>query len=64
IEDYREINETTDRLFRDVHETQLGNPKKGAEVIYEVLAQIGVAQGREVPLVLPLGSDAVCTIQK
>ncbi|CUS11430.1 unnamed protein product [Tuber aestivum] len=64
IEDYREMNETTDALFRGAHGKQSGNPKKGAEVIYEVLTQTGIAQGREVPLVLALGSDAVSTIQK
>jgi len=59
VEDYREISETTDALFRDAHGKQLGNPKKGAEVIYGVLTQTGVAQGREVPLVLVLDSK-VC----
>ena len=47
-----------------MHGKQLGNPKKGAEVIYEVLTQTNIAQGKEVPLVLALGSDAVSTIQK
>ncbi|RPA93483.1 hypothetical protein L873DRAFT_1815809 [Choiromyces venosus 120613-1] len=64
IEDYREMDETTDALFRDAHGKQLGNQKKGTEVIYEVLTQTGVAQGREIPLVLALGSDAVSTIQR
>ncbi|PUU81795.1 hypothetical protein B9Z19DRAFT_970619, partial [Tuber borchii] len=64
IEDYREMDETAEALSRDAHGKQLGNPKKGAEVIYEVLTHTGVAQGREVLLVLVLGSDAVSTIQK
>ena len=62
-EDYREMSETTDALFRNAYGKQLGNPKKGAEVISEVLTQTGVAQGREVPLVLAPGNDAVSTIQ-
>jgi len=52
IEDYRKMNKATDALFHDAHGKQLRDPEKGAEVTYEVLTQTGVAQGREVPLML------------
>lgn len=42
---------------------QLGDVKKGAKVLVDVLTQSGVAAGRELPLHLVLGSDCEQTIR-
>ncbi|KAF3483842.1 3-oxoacyl-acyl-carrier-protein reductase [Arthroderma uncinatum] len=64
IPDYKEMNATADRNFIAFNGAQLGNPVKGAEVIYDVITSSGCAQGREVPSWLPLGSDASVEIAK
>ncbi len=43
---------------------QIGNPIKGAEIIYDVVTSSGVAAGHELPGFLPLGSDANAEITK
>lgn len=43
---------------------QLGNPVKGAEIIYDVLTSSGVAKGKNIPPTLAVGSDAVAEITK
>ncbi|KAI0206677.1 hypothetical protein F4808DRAFT_404877 [Astrocystis sublimbata] len=62
IPDYAEINKNADDAFTNFHGTQLGNPVKGAEVLYDVITSSGVAAGRELPGLLPLGSDAATMI--
>lgn len=61
---YAELNATTDKNFVNFHGAQLGNPVKGAEVIYDVVTSSGVAAGKELPDFLPLGSDASVEISK
>ncbi|KAK3986112.1 putative oxidoreductase [Cladorrhinum sp. PSN332] len=64
IEVYNKINEEADAAFKAFHGSQLGNPVKGAEVIYEVVTSTGVAEGRELPEFFPLGSDATVEVGK
>ena len=47
-----------------VHGKQLGDPKKGVEVMLDVIRGEGIAAGRPTPLVLGLGSDTSDTIKK
>ena len=61
---YAELNATADKNFENFHGAQLGDPVKGAEIIYEVATSTGAAAGRELPKLLPLGSDASCEIVK
>jgi NAD(P)-dependent dehydrogenase (short-subunit alcohol dehydrogenase family) len=64
IPEYDEINKAADEAFKNFNGTQLGNPVKGAEVIYEVVTSTGVAEGKPLPAFLPLGSDASDEISK
>ncbi|KAJ5154613.1 Short-chain dehydrogenase/reductase SDR [Penicillium coprophilum] len=61
---YRELNNTTDANFAAFNGAQLGDPVKGAQIIYDVVTSSGVAAGRELPELLPLGSDASEEISK
>lgn len=59
IEEYRKINESVKEFLAQRDGKQLGDPKRGAAVMYDVLTSTGVAAGREVPKTLALGSDTV-----
>ncbi|CDM31327.1 hypothetical protein DTO006G1_775 [Penicillium roqueforti] len=61
---YQEVNNTTDSNFAAFNGAQLGNPVKGAQVIYDVITSTGVAEGKPLPALLPLGSDACDEISK
>ncbi|KAI1172383.1 hypothetical protein F4777DRAFT_515734 [Nemania sp. FL0916] len=61
---YAEINKNADDALAGFHGTQLGDPVKGAKVLYDVIMSEGVAKGRELPGFLPLGSDASEEIMK
>ncbi|KAK3898697.1 hypothetical protein C8A05DRAFT_37712 [Staphylotrichum tortipilum] len=62
LPEYAEVNKGTDDALAMFNGIQLGNPVKGAEVIYDVVTSTGVAEGRPLPEFLPLGSDACATI--
>jgi NAD(P)-dependent dehydrogenase (short-subunit alcohol dehydrogenase family) len=64
LQDYAELNATNDKNFDAFHGNQLGDPVRGAEIIFDVLTSSGIASGREVPPFLPLGSDAASEITK
>ena len=64
LDDYAQLNATTEENFGKFHGAQLGDPVKGAEIIYDVLTGTGVAKGKQVPSFLPLGSDAAAEIAK
>jgi len=55
---YAELNDTSDKNFEAFHGAQLGDPVKGATIIYEVATSTGAAAGKKLPSLLPLGSDA------
>ncbi|CAI7613954.1 unnamed protein product [Penicillium glandicola] len=61
---YQDVNDTNDSNFAAFNGAQLGNPVKGAQVIYEVATSTGVAEGKPLPILLPLGSDATEEISK
>lgn len=61
---YAELNATCDANFAAFHGAQVGDPVKGAEIIYDVVTSSGVAAGRDLPEFLPLGSDACEEITK
>lgn len=42
---------------------QLGDPKKLVSVVLDFVRQEGVAQGREIPLTLPLGGDCLGVVR-
>ncbi|KAI0869058.1 hypothetical protein GGS24DRAFT_480050 [Hypoxylon argillaceum] len=64
IADYADINKAADDAFVNFHGAQLGDPVKGAQILYDVITSSGVAAGRELPGFLPLGSDASAIIAK
>lgn len=64
LSDYAEINKTTDSNFAQFHGHQLGDPVKGAQIMYDVFTSSGCAAGRDLPPFLPLGSDASAEISK
>jgi NAD(P)-dependent dehydrogenase (short-subunit alcohol dehydrogenase family) len=64
LPEYDEINKATDENLRRFNGKQLGNPVKGAEIIYEVVTSTGVAHDKALPEFLPLGSDASTEISK
>ncbi|KAK2805719.1 hypothetical protein FQN51_009222 [Onygenales sp. PD_10] len=64
IPDYAQMNATADSNLAGFHGTQLGNPVKGAEVIYDVITSSGCAAGRTLPGFFALGSDATTEISK
>ncbi|KAI0597056.1 hypothetical protein F4775DRAFT_584601 [Biscogniauxia sp. FL1348] len=64
IPDYDELNAMAEGNFRAYHGNQLGDPVKGAEIIYDVVTSSGVAAGLELPGFMPLGSDASAQITK
>ncbi|KAG7286846.1 hypothetical protein NEMBOFW57_009164 [Staphylotrichum longicolle] len=64
LPEYDEINRVADDNFKSYNGKQLGNPVKGAAIIYEVVTSTGVAEGKPLPEFLPLGSDASTEISK
>ncbi|KAI0881725.1 uncharacterized protein GGS22DRAFT_191912 [Annulohypoxylon maeteangense] len=64
IEAYREMNERMDEAFRWFHKNQLGDTRRGCELIYEIVTGTGVAEGRKLPEMVPLGGDAVTEIRR
>lgn len=64
IPEYDELNGTSDDAFKNFHGGQLGDPVKGAEIIYEVVTGTGAAAGRALPGFFPVGSDATEEISK
>ena len=50
-------------VLEQVNDKQPGDVGKGAKVIVDVLTMTGVAEGRDVPVRVPLGQDAFDTIK-
>lgn len=61
---YGALNATTDANFEAFNGSQLGDPVRGADIIYDVVSSSGCAAGCEFPDFLPLGSDAGEAIRK
>ena len=64
IQDYREISEKMESAFAELNGKQLGDPRKGVNVIKDIVKGENKATGRKWPSTLPLGSDAVDAIRK
>ncbi|KAJ5966486.1 hypothetical protein N7481_013200 [Penicillium waksmanii] len=64
IEDYRELSENMDKAFADLNGKQLGDPKKGVNIIIDVVKGEAGAVVKTWPSSLPLGSDAIEVIRK
>ncbi|KAK0194701.1 hypothetical protein F5146DRAFT_954070 [Armillaria mellea] len=63
IDDYKEITEKVESGLQASNGTQLGNPEKGVQVMLDVVRGEGVAQGKEFPKSLLMGSDTFAVVQ-
>ncbi|TGJ86008.1 hypothetical protein E0Z10_g2763 [Xylaria hypoxylon] len=64
LSDYTDSGLATQKdLIMHLDNNQLGDVKKGAGVIVDVLTQTGVTSGRNIPVRLVLGSDAIKAIR-
>ncbi|KAK9764045.1 hypothetical protein K7432_008806 [Basidiobolus ranarum] len=63
ITDYDESIGPIRKALSDINNKQPGDPKKGAQVIIDVVTQSGAAKGRGIPVRLALGSDAPVEIE-
>lgn len=61
---YTDLNAIIETNFATFNGAQLGDPVKGAQIIFDVVTSSGVAEGKELPELLPLGSDASMEIEK
>jgi NAD(P)-dependent dehydrogenase (short-subunit alcohol dehydrogenase family) len=52
----------TRKILDITNNKQLGDVEKGAKVIVDILTHSGVAEGRDIPVRIALGSDALSTI--
>ncbi|GJJ15055.1 hypothetical protein Clacol_009330 [Clathrus columnatus] len=57
ISDYNEITQRAHNALEAYNGKQPGDPKKLASVVLDVVRKEGVAEGRDIPVSLPLGSD-------
>lgn len=51
-------------LLDAVNGNQPGDPKKGTQVIVDILTKTGVAKGKEIPIRIILGTDCVNVVKK
>lgn len=58
IADYSEGSTAFNQLLADKNHAQSGDPKKGVKVVVDLVRQEGVAQGKTIPIRMPLGPDA------
>ncbi|KAF9035048.1 NAD(P)-binding protein [Hymenopellis radicata] len=59
IEDYRPVTEAVEAALQAYNGNQPGNPKKGVEVVLDVIRGEGKAAGKTLPTSLLLGSDCL-----
>ncbi|KAJ5096111.1 hypothetical protein NUU61_005467 [Penicillium alfredii] len=64
FEDYRALTETVSSGFRTLNGTQIGDARKGAERVIDVVKGQNGTAGKEWPMSLLVGSDAVAVIRK
>lgn len=63
IPEFAPLNAATKALGASIPGTERGDPEKAAARMVELVRGEGVAAGREVPLRVPLGSDALEVIR-
>ncbi|KAK0460631.1 uncharacterized protein EV420DRAFT_1332184 [Desarmillaria tabescens] len=64
IDDYKELTNKVETAFQAYNGNQPGDPKKGVQVMLDVVRGEGVAQGKEFPKSLLLGSDCFGGVQQ
>ncbi|KIJ45977.1 hypothetical protein M422DRAFT_29420 [Sphaerobolus stellatus SS14] len=64
IEDYKEITEKRNEFLKAFNNNQPGDAKKFVQVMLDVIRGEGVAQGREIPDNLPLGTDCLTVVKQ
>lgn len=64
LDEYKDMREAIGSYMDSQDGSQPGDPEKAAKVILDVVTATGCAEGKEIPLRLPLGSDAIETIGK
>ncbi|PGH13301.1 hypothetical protein AJ79_03715 [Helicocarpus griseus UAMH5409] len=64
IDDYAALSQPVHEHLKRVSGKQLGDPKKGVEVIIDVVKHERLAENRQMPLRLPLGSDSIKLIRE
>lgn len=62
--DYQELTSTVAESFEKLAGNQIGDPRKGAELVVDVVKGENGAKGKEWPSSLLLGSDAVELIRR
>jgi NAD(P)-dependent dehydrogenase (short-subunit alcohol dehydrogenase family) len=62
IDDYEGVMAPIRNIFNTYDRAQPGDPEKGAQLIVEILTHSGRAAGKEIPVRVPLGSDAIVFI--
>lgn len=60
---YQEILEGYKKTCEDTHGTQRGDPEKFANLTIDLVKGEGTAEGKEVPLILPVGPDSVPVVK-
>lgn len=64
IEDYKPVTDSLFAWFKSYDQKQPGDPLKGVERVIDTVKGEGDAAGKEFPVSLALGSDAVEHIRK
>lgn len=64
FEDYKPVTEALFSQFKGAHQQQPGDPVKGVQRIIDVVKGENGAAGKEFPLSVALGSDAVAHIRQ
>lgn len=61
---YDGANKALDQMLRAYDQQQPGDPKKGTDLIVDVVRSEGGATGKKLPFRLPIGKDSVETIRE
>ncbi|KDQ49764.1 hypothetical protein JAAARDRAFT_42602 [Jaapia argillacea MUCL 33604] len=64
IEDYKEMAEAGDAFVSGFHGKEPGSPAKATSIIVDIVRGEGMAEGKDVPLVLSLGRDCYGGVKK
>jgi hypothetical protein len=63
IPDYAELNQIVGGFVQQMDKNQPGDPVKAVNVMIDVIKKEGIAEGREIPERLPLGTDILGKIR-
>lgn len=62
--DYAELHTKVKTALKSADGNQPGDPVKGVQYMIEMINGVGIAEGRDVPLRVPLGADAFAIIKQ